>query len=198
MFPAIATTALVFLVWDHYFTINEVWGFNKLYITGVHIWKMPIEEWLFFITIPFACVFIYEVLNYFIKRDWLERYSLSISLTLIAVFLVGGIASYPKLYTFFNLLFAAIVLISHLILFKNRIIGRYYLTYLIILIPFFVVNGILTGSFIDEEVVWYDDTHNLGIRLLTIPIEDLVYAFSLILMNVSIYEYLKKRRQTYQ
>ena len=50
------------------------------------------------------------------------------------------------------------------------------------LIPFFIVNGILTGSFIENEVVWYNNTENLNIRLFTIPIEDSVYAFTLILL----------------
>lgn len=45
------------------------------------------------------------------------------------------------------------------------------------LIPFFVVNGVLTGTGIQGPVVWYDNTHNLEIRLLTIPVEDIGYAF---------------------
>jgi len=55
------------------------------------------------------------------------------------------------------------------------------------LIPFFIVNGILTGTGIEGNIVWYNDEQNLGIRLLTIPIEDSAYAFSLILMNLLIY-----------
>ena len=55
---------------------------------------------------------------------------------------------------------------------------------MILLIPFFIVNGILTGSFIAEEVVWYNNSENLNIRIFTVPIEDIVYAFSLILSNL--------------
>ncbi|GAA4270533.1 hypothetical protein GCM10022257_26340 [Hyunsoonleella aestuarii] len=62
------------------------------------------------------------------------------------------------------------------------------------LIPFFIVNGILTGSFIENEVVWYNNNENLSFRLFTIPIEDSIYAFSLILMNLSILEYLEKQK----
>ena len=49
------------------------------------------------------------------------------------------------------------------------------------LVPFAIVNGVLTGSFIPGEVVWYNDSQNLGIRIATIPIEDFAYAFSMIL-----------------
>jgi lycopene cyclase domain-containing protein len=63
------------------------------------------------------------------------------------------------------------------------------------LIPFFIVNGILTGSFIENEVVWYNDFENLGIRLFTIPIEDTVYAFTLILLNLFVMSCLEPRKK---
>ena len=52
------------------------------------------------------------------------------------------------------------------------------------LIPFFIVNGILTGTGIEGNIVWYNDAENLGIRLGTIPVEDSAYAFSMILLNL--------------
>ena len=67
--------------------------------------------------------------------------------------------------------------------------------YFVTLIPFFIVNGLLTGSFIPEEVVYYNDAENLGIRLGTIPIEDAVYGLLMLLMNVTWYEYFKSRHE---
>ena len=55
---------------------------------------------------------------------------------------------------------------------------------------FFIVNGILTGSCIEEPVVWYDNNENLGIRLGTIPFEDIFYGFLLIASIIQIFEYL--------
>jgi lycopene cyclase domain-containing protein len=63
VFLGIAVMSLLFVPWDAWFTSKQVWGFNERYITGIRIANLPIEEWLFFIVVPFACSFIYEVLN---------------------------------------------------------------------------------------------------------------------------------------
>jgi lycopene cyclase domain-containing protein len=60
--------------------------------------------------------------------------------------------------------------------------------YLFLLIPFFIVNGILTGTGLEAPIVWYNNQENLGVRLLTIPIEDTFYGFELIVLNVFFYE----------
>ena len=67
-------------------------------------------------------------------------------------------------------------------------LSRFYITYLVILIPFFLVNGILTGSFIEDEVVWYNVSEITGFRIFTVPFEDIMYGFSLIFLNLMLME----------
>ena len=70
--------------------------------------------------------------------------------------------------------------------------GIFYLSYLIILIPFTLVNGVLTGYMTPDPIVWYNDAENLGIRFLTIPIEDYLYYFLMYGINYVVYEQMKK------
>ncbi|MFZ1617834.1 MAG: lycopene cyclase domain-containing protein, partial [Flavobacteriales bacterium] len=64
----------------------------------------------------------------------------------------------------------------------------------ILLLPFMIVNGILTGSMLEEAVVWYNDAENLGVRIGTIPVEDVFYGLLMVLVPITIYEALLKRK----
>lgn len=68
--------------------------------------------------------------------------------------------------------------------------------YAISLLPFFFINGALTGMFSSQPVVCYNESHILGIRLVTIPLEDAFYSFSMLLTSVYIYEKLNKQAKT--
>jgi len=193
LFPAIFFTGIFFLVWDYFFTQWGVWGFNEMHLLGIYVFGLPIEELMFFFCIPYACVFGYEVLNHFIVRDFLGKHRIKITVFLIAflgfqAFMYQGLA-----YTFATCLFGAVFLLGQLFIFKTKNLGRFYLAYLVLIIPFFIVNGILTGTGIEEEVVWYNNSENLSVRMLTVPVEDIFYGMLLILMNVTIYEHLKQR-----
>ena len=88
LFPAILITGAFFLIWDYWFTQMGVWEFNPTYLLGIYFFDLPLEEWLFFITVPFACVFIYEVLNYFFPKDYFLPYAKPFVYVMIP-FLVG-------------------------------------------------------------------------------------------------------------
>lgn len=189
----IVISGTIFIIWDILFTKLGVWGFNKTYLTGIEIANLPIEEWLFFITVPYACIFIYEVANYFIKKDLLGSIAYPFSYLLIIVLFIFGFANLNKLYTGITFISTAVFLTLIVLFVKPNYLGRFFLAYFIALVPFLFVNGILTGSFIPGEIVWYNNEENLGIRIFTIPLEDTIYMLLLILMNISIYERWKKK-----
>ncbi len=192
LFPALLIPAILFLIWDGIFTAQGVWGFNNNYITGIKLFNLPLEEVLFFFCIPYCCVFSYEVLNYFIKQDVLGKYA-RYGATILAYLLIAVSFKYAdRAYTFWTAVLTSVFLLVHLRLLKKLYWSRLVLAYLVILIPFFITNGILTGTGLSEPVVWYNNEENLGIRLLTIPIEDSVYGFLLIGSNITLYEYFKR------
>ncbi len=188
----ILISMLIFIPWDVFFTINGIWGFNSNYYLGEELFSLPIEEWLFFICIPYACVFThYSLFYYFPNLKLSIGKTKLISYILVLTFLIISIYNYDKWYTFVN--FSLATILTLLVVTKYpKILQSYLLTFLVMLIPFFIVNGILTGSFIDNEVVWYNNSENLNIRLFTIPIEDSVYAFTLILLNLFVMKSINK------
>ena len=57
-----------FLVWDIWFTELGVWGFTPAYLSGIFLFGLPLGEYLFFITVPFSCIFIYKCLELFFPK----------------------------------------------------------------------------------------------------------------------------------
>jgi lycopene cyclase domain-containing protein len=190
---AILIPAIFFIVWDEIFTRVGVWGFNSKYISGLYIGSLPLEEILFFICIPYGCVFIYFLLNYLIEKDYLFPHQELMSSLLIIILLIAGIYHMEKVYTSVTFIVLTLLIAYLTLKVRARYMGRFYLAFGFILIPFFIVNGVLTGSFIEEEVVWYNARDILGLNLGTIPVEDIFYGMLLFLMNVAIYERLQDR-----
>ena len=163
--------AAVFLVWDAIFTANGVWGFNDDYILGFSFFGMPIEEWLFFLVIPFCSIYLHFAIDRHFPNLKLGK-NLTIYLTIILLVLLSIVLfmNLSKAYTAVNYSFLLLTMILGLI-FHIKLLQQFYLTLIVILIPFLIVNGILTGVITEEPVVWYNDAENLGIRIITIPIE---------------------------
>ncbi|WBX77129.1 lycopene cyclase domain-containing protein [Tenacibaculum ovolyticum] len=193
-FISILLVAIPFLIWDGLFTSYGVWGFNSTYHLSIEILKMPLEEWLFFFCIPYACLFTHEVLKYLKPSFKLSKSgTIIISFLLVFITLILVIFNFGKLYTTINFIFFLLLIFYGL---KNHLktLQEYFPSFLVVLIPFLIVNGILTGSFIEEPVVWYNDNENLGFRIFTIPFEDVFYAFNLLFTIQLIFNYLKKKR----
>lgn len=194
----ISTTviAVIFLIWDAFFTARGIWGFTEEYCLNIYLLKMPLEEWLFFYIIPFCSLFAHFALFYAFPNLKLQKTATrAISMLLIGVAVTLVIAYYPRAYTVVNFSFLAIA-ISVGLLFKIELLQQFYISFLIILIPFFIVNGILTGLITEIPVVWYDNAENIGIRLITIPVEDVGYAFTMLFGNLMIFDVLNRKQLT--
>ncbi|MDX5426660.1 MAG: lycopene cyclase domain-containing protein [Bacteroidota bacterium] len=189
LFKGIALVGGIFIIWDAIFTHYGIWGFNDRYLIGLKFLGLPLGEWLFFVVIPFCCIFIFRVMNYFISKDvgplvtmWTTRFLLGFSSAM-------AIVHYDRWYTVLTFSLLALLLYLELNYWRSPSwLGNFYRSYLVVLIPFFIVNGILTGSWIEEQVVWYNPNQMIGVRIGTVPFEDAFYGMILILGITTIYE----------
>jgi len=180
-----------FIFWDIIFTKNKFWGFNKEYITEIYIYNLPVEEILFFICIPFSCTFIYEVCKHYFKKLNMDKFNtlFNVLIILYSIFLI----ILEKEIGYYTL---SVVISTSIILLWFHY-NNYYtyipIAFLISIIPFLIVNGILTGSFTEEPIVWYNENQKINQRILSIPMEDVLYSFTLIVSNIIVFEKLKKQ-----
>ncbi len=191
-FPSCFVAAVVFLIWDYFFTIHGIWSFNHRYVTGVYFLNLPIEECLFFICVPYACVFTFYSVSAFLNSSRFNKVANYISWALVLSLGATGVLNLSKLYTSVTFLSLAAFFLL-LLLKKVTYLSSFLISFMIILVPFFLSNGILTGTGLAEPVVSYNNHYNLGIRMFTIPLEDIFYGMLLILMNVAGFEYLRKK-----
>jgi lycopene cyclase domain-containing protein len=197
MWPALGLSLLVnmliFIPWDHIFTVSGFWGFDSNYLSGYSFLELPLEEWMFFICIPYACVFMHHAILYFHRSKRLPvKFTNVLSGIILIVLLISSIIYRDRWYTVINFVYG-ITLLSLIVWKRNDLLRHYYMTFIFMLIPFFIINGILTGSGIEDPVVWYNNFENIGLRLGTIPVEDTVYAFTLILGNLAMTDFFHQK-----
>ena len=193
LFPAMVLPALIYIAWDIFFTAKGVWWFNENYITGIKFFSLPVEEILFFFIVPYCCVFIYECVRcYFPNLKNKKQADIFLKLLAAGLF-IAGIIFYDKYYSSWAFILGAIF-IAVIYLYKNYFktfdTVSFLVSFAIVLIPFLIVNGFLTAI----PVVIYNNAENLGIRIYSIPFEDVFYGMLLILMNITIYEKLKNNQ----
>lgn len=188
LLPALMLGGIVFLIWDHYFVIHQVWSFNPNYITGIYIAELPVEEILFFLTIPYACVFVYA--NFKIRFPHINNHNFSkyVLVILLIFSVVIVILFYNCIYTLIT--FTLLIILCIYFLKKERIyLNTFFISYVVCLIPFAIVNGLLTSI----PIVLYNNMENVDFRWGTIPFEDSFYMLALLLLDVELFEQFKKR-----
>jgi lycopene cyclase domain-containing protein len=186
LFIALIVPTLFFVLWDSWMAYQGVWGFVETRNKGWYIGNLPIEEILFFVLIPYCCVFVYEcMVGYFptIKgRAWGKPVLYTIGILLLIIGLLNLNKSYTRDYALLNAAFIACIYFFPKY-FKHFDASAFLISYIVILIPFFIVNGALTYI----PVIWYNHTENLNTRIVSIPIEDSYYGMLNIIMVIAFY-----------
>jgi len=191
--PAAGSIILVgipYIIWDALVT-GRHWTFNASYVTGTYISGLPVEEWLFFITVPFACLFSWEMITLYARdRTFEGMRRLRPYLYLLPA---AGVLIFSRglEYTGLVLIFIGIAVFADQFLRTDLLLSRRFYIYLGLIVFFTLVfNGYLTA----RPVVLYGETYQLGWRIITIPVEDFGYGIALLFLNTSIFIKLRQSR----
>jgi len=181
----ILIASIPFVIWDILFSTGGIWGFNSNYITGIKIQSFPLEEILWFPVIGICSLFVYELLthsgaalNHKAFKNWLW-------ITIICSIVVS-VYYRERMYTGFS---SWSVVFMGFIFWKYDLSGlfaRVLRSFMVLLIPMFLFDGILTGMFTKEGLVIYNLEECTGVRMVSIPIEDFLFGFSFILLIIFI------------
>lgn len=190
IWQSIFMVAFIFILKD-IFSNNYFWRFNNQYILGIKFFGLPIEELMFFFTVSYAMMFVYLLISIFfndqkvvIKNSIILLFiGLLISLSLLA-FIFG------RIYFFYITLFFTLTFVFIKSYFSYNTFRFYFVIFVLTLI----FNFYLTA----RPVVIYNPDFLIGIKILTIPIEDFIYSFSLfsLLLYFFLRQFNKKIKKT--
>ena len=166
-----------------------VWHWNPEHISGIRVQGLPIEELLFFFVTTYSCLYIYEVVIYLWspRRVLFARtaYLILINLTGAAVAL-----TLPRVYATSILLLLLITISLCWRLFQDFFSDMRFWIYLFsTFIPFLLFNYVLTSL----PILIYNPNAIIGWRILTIPVEDFAYSFTMVVAYVVVYRIIKRR-----
>ncbi|MGQ8870408.1 lycopene cyclase domain-containing protein [Myroides sp. TSA_177.3] len=192
-FKASALVSVPFILWDIWFTHLGVWWFNTNYTIGVSIAGLPLEEMLFFIFIPFSCIFTYFVIDKYYQLDLLKSFNNLLVFTSIIILIVVGLLNINKIYTITTCLVSVATLFYLHFIVKSQWISKASFVYTLLMLGFFPVNGVLTGTGLENPIVNYNPKDFLGIRMFTIPVEDMVYGYTQFLLIIYFFKYFQNK-----
>jgi lycopene cyclase domain-containing protein len=189
--PIILVSGL-FLIWDQWFTEKGVWGFTMAHTAHIFLGKLPLEEILFFVVVPYNCMFIFEVIGVYFQ----PKNKAILNRVFFGTFLLLGLTlliQQPTGWYTLSAILLAILLSITLLIYNPTWLSQFVISFLVCLLPFLVVNGLLTGAATTLPVVWYNPAEFSGWRIITIPAEDLFYNFDLLVGFVVFFKLSSER-----
>lgn len=174
LLSAFLLVSIPFILWDWWAVANGHWGFNAKYILDYRVLQLPLEELLFFVTVPFAMIYVWGVIKKFVTDRavgtlWpllVASIAVGVSIALLVLYWNNG---YTR-----SAMLAALIAIG-LALCSNLFFTQRFWTFQIVLLGIFVVaNWLLTAL----PIITYGDSSIIGYRVITIPIEDFFFNFA--------------------
>ncbi len=190
---ALLLVGILFVAWDIFATFRGHWSFNPDYVNEQEFLGLPLEEILFFITVPYSCLFVFNSVNHFLGDKILFSLRKWVPTVISFLFILCAFGFYNKEYTFLAILSVGLttmfVSITNLKLFSSR---AYWIYTFLTLLLFLIFNYILTSF----PIVQYSSKAITGFRITTIPIEDFLFNFSMLTNYLAVYIWSSKKLNT--
>ncbi len=188
---AILVAGSVFIVWDIFAVRKKHWSFNDSYVGSLRIARLPAGEWLFFMGVPYACIFIYETVTAYFGDSQIQGYDnlfLYAGYGLVLPGLIFGFLQ-KRAYTSW-VAFAVSGAILMVSLFSAELWqSTAFWAYIgLCHFAFLLVNGI----YVNLPTIYYNQEEFSGIRIIGIPCEDFLYNFSYLVLVLFSYLQFKE------
>ena len=121
------------------------------------------EEILFFICIPYSCLFTWYCMDKFYDLSWNLKAENIFCILFSVALLITGFVFRQKIYTASTFISTAVLCLLLKFAFHINWFGKAVSIYALLIFPFLLVNGILTGTGIAAPVVIYNSLYYLGI-----------------------------------
>jgi lycopene cyclase domain-containing protein len=189
--PAVALAALVvgvpFLVWDALVVRKGHWRFNPEWTGRFRLFGLPLGEYLFFFTVPYAMVFSYEAF----RTLWSDRVLFVPAAPALfgfaALFFAAALFWRRQGYTALALSAAGLYCALTEVLVPGLAGTLGFWVYLAFgFVAFVVVNGVYTAL----PTIHYAPRAVWGLRAGTIPLEDFFYNLSFLGLLLDVYRVL--------
>jgi lycopene cyclase domain-containing protein len=188
LFLSILVVSGSFIIWDIIVTEIGHWSFSENFAGTLKLFGLPIGEWLFFVAVPYATIFIYECVRAYTKEKTLV-FSKHIIIAIGLIGLLPLIFFLDKGYTVIDgIVFFITMLLISLLMFEKFQSSWTIIALFLSYIPFLIFNGIFTFL----PIVLYSNDAIIGLRVISIPIEDFFYSFSLIILYLFFYLLFRK------
>lgn len=191
LLPVLGATGIIgalYIIWDMLVTRAGHWQFNDEFVGTRRLLDLPPGEWLFFLCVPYATLFIFEVVEAYFGMGTLRPELWWTQALAIPPFLALAFLFRRRGYTLLAMSSVALFALVSLILVPGLFASSsFWLFFLFSFLAFSLVNGIYTSL----PTIRYNSRAILGIRVGSIPLEDFFYNLAYLGLTLTVYLALK-------
>ncbi len=187
---ALVLVGMLFVGWDVFATYGGHWSFNPAYVNETKILGLPLEEILFFVTVPYSCLFVFDSIRHFLGDKRLFHPQRGLFTVIGVVVALFAFSFYSKQYTFLAFFSVGLTIIFVSLVNVRLFSSRSFWIYILLTLLLFLVFNYFLTSF---PVVQYSSSAITGFRITTIPIEDFLFNFSMLTDYLTVYIWAEKK-----